>query len=1038
VGSGSGPRIGRRQFLALMGTTAVAACAPGPTKPPATTVATPPPTPTPAPTGAPTDAYDALRRLQTIVRASPDHLGTLAAAAVATGDPAAAVTFVRDHIAVLPGRPERADPVTETRWGARGTLASGRGTLRERVDVLVGLLKSMGVTATVGSMPRPADFAFGGNGPAAFAPDLGALGALWDTIDAGHPRLVDTPDAAADGAARTASSVLAALPAELRTARLLAAGLPERIPVVIYGDGPGKRWATAIGGQPLLTTEPDGLQPASDSETTPVTVAVQVAVSPPAGATIDRAVLHEILRGTWTAEQLASRHLTLAFGVPGGPSEALGRRRSEVPIRQPVLRLEAVDADDATIQIVGGTAISLAGGLVTPTTDGSGALDGPLGPILPAPAPGTTAASVASIGATAQVTAFPTIDLAVSAVDADGHPVDGLPASAFQVSEDGRPQAVTINGNQAPTAIRVLVIYDASGSVADFWKTSAARSAFESKLASALVTASGSKPFVTQVIGIGGTAADTAWVPPEAAAITGALANIGASTSDIWSTLGQAIPASAATAAILVSDAAASDLPADIPGFRLALRAAGVPVAVLPVGAVDKTAVAAIVADSAGQQFDPMASDLADRLGGFVADKVATAASTGCRLRYVAPSDGASTRSVTVAIAGSSASPATLSYEVPAEADRSAPSGISGVYVTVTVGDRVMRRRLGGVGASDRDVPDPANAAAIAEASDALEAIHTIRFEPGTTTARLLDDLIAAALTFEPVGAAWDGGPAALAAASTRWRRFPGMLAALSEPVVGDAAVDAVPAGLDVIILTEAPTAAGLVHLSDVVPTLDDRLGVGPDPAKAFAAAATRSVGASIRESLLFPESAADRLDGLSLTAIPALTPIDGTTLSDARKAALAPLARQYATFHRLVPTTGDVVAAWLVDPDTGSLTAVGADGRGAGKDYSKCLTPQGDELEAFIATSIALISTLCIATPGVIPAYACIGADVYGAGTAALGSFTSPPNIKGDIFNAASYAAGLAAADIEGLAGRAIIAVLLMIAGMLASGQCA
>jgi len=119
-------------------------------------------------------------------------------------------------------------------------------------------------------------------------------------------------------------------------------------------------------------------------------------------------------------------------------------------------------------------------------------------------------------------------------------------------------------------------------------------------------------------------------------------------------------------------------------------------------------------------------------------------------------------------------------------------------------------------------------------------------------------------------------------------------------------------------------------------------------------------------------------------------------------------------------------------------VTAVGADGRGAGKDYSKCLQPEGaGELQGYIATSIALISTLCIATPGVIAAYACVGSDVYGAATAALGSFTSPAPIPGALFNAVSYAAGLAAGNIGGLAGRSIIAVLLMIAGMVAGGSC-
>ncbi|HEY3333960.1 MAG TPA: hypothetical protein VGK16_01890 [Candidatus Limnocylindrales bacterium] len=1035
-----GPRIDRRQFLALTGAVVVAGCAPAPPAPSAPTPPAPTPTPTAAPTEAPAGAFDALRRLRSIVQRSPDHLGTLAAAAVATGDPAAVVGFVRDHVAILPGSPDRADPVTEARWGARGTLASGRGTLRERADLVVELLGAMGVTGAVMSMPRPADFAFGGPVPAPFTPDPTALEALWDTIDAGHPRVTSDPDAAPAAAASAASTVLAALPAELRTARTMAAGLPERIPVVAFGEGAEAQWATAAGASPLLATAPDGLLGASAAETPQVIVSVQVALNPPSGATVDRATLHEVLRGTWPADQLAARHLTLAFGVPGSPTEALQRRRSEVPVRQPVLRLEALDADASTTQIVGGVAISLAGGLITPAADGSDALDGPTGTMLARPNPGVSPASVATIGAAVSAAAFPTIDLDVRTLDAGGQPVDGLPAAAFAVTEDGSARAVTVIRNSAPSDIRILVIYDASGSVADFWPTSAARAAFESGIAGALVTAATSHPFKVQVIGIGGAARDDAWVEPGADSLGAAFAAVGPSTSDIWTTLGRAVPASGASAAVLVSDNAASDLPDEIPGLRRQLRAAAAPVAVLPVGKVDQAATDAIVADTRGQRFDPRAAGLAESLAGFVAERVAAAASTGYRLRYTATEDGPASRAVAVAIGGSAAGPATLTYRVPSAAERSAPSGVAGVYVTITVGDRVMRRRLGGVPASDRDVPaDTADAAAIAEATAALDSIHTIRFDPGTTTARLLDDLIGAALTFEPLGAAWSGGPAAIAAASTGWRRFPGLLAAVCEPVAGDQAIDATPGGLAVTVLTEAPTAAGQVHLSDVVPGLGDWLGRGPDAAAAFDAAARRSVGASIREALVFPASAADQLDGLPLTAIPSLSTIDSAPLSDARKASLARLVGQYPDFHRLVPTSGEVVAAWLVDPDTGSLTAVGDDGRGAGKDYSKCLMPKDSgELETFIATSIAMISMLCIATPGVITQYACVGSDVYGAATAALGSFTSPPNIGQDIFNAASYAAGLAAADVEGLAGRAIIAVLLMMAGMVAGGACA
>jgi len=1034
-----GPLIDRRQFLALAGTVVVAGCAPGPTVSPRTATSSPARSATPSPTGPPADTYDALRRLQAIVRASPDHLATLAATAVGTGDPEAVVSFVRDHIAILAGSSAGADPTTDTRWGVRGTLASGHGTLRERADLLVALLARQGVTGAVLTMPRPAALALDGREPDAFHPDLDALARLWDTIDPSHPKLIDAPDDAPARADRAAAAVLAALPAELRVARGMAPGLPERVPVVAYGEGSAARWATALGSGAPLAQPPDGLVGASAAVMPRVVISVDVALNPPAGATVDRAILHEVLRGEWSADQLAARHLTLAFGAPGTGAAVLQQDRRGIPIRQPLLRLEALDLEATTPGLVRGTPISLAGGLIQALPDGSGTIVGPLGPVLSEPATGTSATAVANLTASANAQAFPTVDLSVSTLDATGRPVDGLPASAFQVIEDGVPQTVTLIGNAVRPEVRVLVVYDTSGSVADYWSSAKQRSTFETALASALVSAGSGHPFMMQVIGVGDTARDGAWVAPELGAIMTALQSK-PSTSDIWTTLGRSVPASGGAAVILVSDNASSDFPDEIPGLRRRLRASGVPIAVLPVGVVDEAATAAIVAESGGIRLDPMSKDLAADLSTFVSTRVATVASTGYRLRYVAAASGPVNRSVTIAIPGSASTAAIVQYDVPVETDRAAPSGVAGVYLTVRIGNRQMRRRLGGVQASDRDVPDDtADVAAIASATAAIDAVHTIRFEPGATSASLLDDLIGAVLTFEPVERAWPGGPAAIVAAAAGWRRFPATLAAMSERVASSSGLAAGPAGLQVSVLTETATDSGLVHLSDVVPKLDDWLGMGPDAAAAFQAAGRASVANSIRESAIFPESAASQLDGLALTAIPALVSIDAiTTLSEVRRASLRSVANQYATFHRLVPTTGDIVAAWLVDPDTGSLTAVGADGRGAGKDYSKCLMPKdGGELQTFITTSVAMISLLCLTAPDVMPPYACIGSDVYGALTTAFGSFTAPVDVGAPAFAAASYAVQLAAGGIQGAAGRSIIAVLLMMSAMVAGGSC-
>jgi hypothetical protein len=1039
----------RRRFLALLGSLmaagALAGCA-SPVPSPSS-VASPIPTliPTPGsltPSLEPVGRYEILRRLQEIIRRSPDHLGALAATTVAGKDPAAIVRFVQEHVAVLPAAARGADPTTDVRWGRRTALRAGAGTLRERADLLVDLLRQAGIEGKIVTIPRPSSYQAGGPALPAFAPDAAAIAALWDPVDPTHPPIGQAADGAGSRADSATERLLAALPSELRTARLVAPGLPERIPAVEFQHDGTTRWATALGGDPLLTTKPDGLLGGSDAVVPRVSVAVSVAFNPPAGATIDRTVLHEVLHGEWPADQVAGRQLVLGFAVPGSPVAALGQDPTAAPIRQPVLRLVADEPLGDVVPVVMGTYVTTTGGLVETAPDDPSRVIGPLGPLLPPGPAGTVGPSVAALAGSVVAAAFPEVELRLQASRTDGSPVVGLGVGDFRVTEGGAPQDLTLIANSAPIETRVLVVYDTSGSVTSFWPNAARRAAFEATLAKALGDAAAVHPFTVQVIGVGDVARADQWAKPDPTQLGAAFGAV-ASNSDVWLTLGRAVPASGAAAVLLISDNAANDIPADIPGFRRSLRASGVPVACLPVGTVDEAATRLILADGGGPRFKATAPELASKLSTFLGDRVGAVAATNYRLRYQAPESGPAKRIVSVEISGSAVAALQLTYTVAAVADRAAPPGIAGVYLTIRVGDRETRRRLGGVRVSARGTPaDTADSSAIAEAMTALNGIHTIGFEaPSTTTAHLLDDVIGAALTAEPVEAAWAAGPAAMVTAGAGWRRFPATLAWLVDAVPGGSGGSggaAVPDGLRVTVLTDRVGPDGLVQLSDVVPTLNRSVGPGSDPAEAFRAAMRATIGASIREAEVYGTSAAGQLGNADLVVVPASASVDVvTSWSPERRASLAPMLDEYAEFHRLVPASGDVAAMWVVDPETGSVTAVGADGRGAGKLLPPCLTPSGGgQAMEFITVSIALISAACLAVGG-DPSLGCVGADVFGAVSAGLASFTAPANIPSSAFGAFSYGAGLAAANVGSAAGRTIIAVLLLIAGLLSGGSC-
>jgi hypothetical protein len=840
--------------------------------------------------------------------------------------------------------------------------------------------------------------------------------------------------------------LLAALPAELRSARLMSPPPGSTVPAVEFTQGGATRWAVGLGGEPILATQPAGLLGASDPVVPRVSIAVSVALNPPAGATADRTVLHEVLRGDWTANEVAGRQFLLGFAVPGAAADALRVDRTTSPLRQPVLRLQAAEPLGKTRAVAAGTFLSTAGGLVTASPANPSLVVGPLGPLVPPGAAGVAGPQVAALNGSVVAASFPEVELRIQAHRSDGSSAAGLAAADFQVTEGGAVQAVTVIANTAPAGSRVLVVYDTSGSVTDFWGSAAKRTAFEATLVSTLVAAAKATPFQVQVIGVGDSARADQWMVPDPAILTAALAAV-ASNSDVWLTLGRSVPASGAAAALLISDNVVTDLPTDIPALRRALRAAAVPVACLPVGTADKATTALIVADTGGPLLDVQSPDLASKLGAFIGEAVGASAETNYRLRYRAPAAGPATRAVTVAIAGSTAAPLQLSYAVPAEADRAAPSGIAGIYLTIRVGDQETVRRLGGVRVSDRGVPDDtANAAAIADAMTALDALHTISFEPAsTTTAHLLDDVIGAALTAEPIEKAWSAGPDAIIKAGDGWRRFPATLAWLLDPVpAGDSlAAGSIPAaapdGLRVIVLSDEAGADGVTQRSDVVPALNRAIGLGPDAAAAFGAAMRATVGASLREADAFTMSAAGQIGTANLVVIPAMATIDTVAAwSTAQRAALAPMVNEYAAFHRLVPASGDIAAMWVIDPDTGSVTAVGADGRGSGTLLPPCLTPSGGgQAMAFISVSIALIGAACLAIGSSEPSFGCVGADVFGAVSAGLAAFTAPPDIPGSAFGAFSYGVGLASGGIDSAAGRTIMAVLLLIAGLLVSGGC-
>ena len=1077
----------RREFAELLGAVA-AVTLPGCSREPADaaprtgTGDAPAPATTPTPTPDPASTrrsarHEFLERLRHAVRTSPDHRTAQSEAIVASRDALRAVRFVREQIVVLPAP----DAISRGWWGPRGSLRSGSGSLRDRAELIAAMLRAMGLPATVKDMARPEaltrDAIFALRDSPSFAPDRRAIDASF------AQRGLPAPPVEAYAAdARTvrdidsiARSLLAQIPADKRVARITAVvELPARIPVVEFLEDGRRAVAVALGGIDVLEVAADALATAGAVVYPRVEVAVLAAFRPPVGSVVDRDKTMELLRESWTAEQLCGRRLTLAFVAPDGGLRQSTQRWAH-PVRRPVLKLTDPRGLEPQVRPGGiGQWLTLFGGAFTAPPDAAGSMAaaagdaaatavGPYGPLLLAARPRDLAREAQSLDVQVDASSFPDIRLSVALRNARGEPIDGLGAADFVVEEDGVAEAACLLGNQAPARPRVLVLSDGSGSTTEFFPTQVARREFDRSIAEALVEAARRTPFDAQVVTMDGLPRAGAWEPPDAQKLAAALPL--PSTSDGWIGLGRGLPAARAAVAILISDSQMTDDPARIPALRAQLAAAGTPVIVVPIGRGGERTAADIVALTGGEVIRHDDPALTTTIASAVARHVTARPPASYEVRYRSRNLDAklATRKVNVSLAAKRAVLARTAYTLPAQSERTLPGGLAGLYLQFSIDGETEVRRLGGVDVNYAGVPDPdrVGAAAMREAEDAAFGITTVAFEPDAPAAsEMLDDMLRALIGLEPLIDAFASGEIAIRKRLGVIAPAPAVFARLFA-TLGGASVQ--PAGrLRVALVTESGqlgrsgrrSTAGTL---DVPPALNRRACRG-EPAAAFRAAMIDTLATSYAESRLGGDSAAAQLLGRPLVYVaPFASWTPPPRFAGATAAALGPLMSRYYNWHRFCAADGGVAALWIVDPATGSTTAIDAGGRGGAK-FSSVSPMAGDDcretdpdLWYWLDLAAAAISAACGVggwqSPGFsaqmsgVAMYACVGATVEGVASLAYGSFSSPVKIGGvqwdvNLFGAVTGLAALGGAKTPfsgaGSAVQAVIYLMMSAIGLL------
>ncbi|MEO0325634.1 MAG: hypothetical protein AAF447_21945 [Myxococcota bacterium] len=869
--------------------------------------------------GAATDVFDVWIELQERLRASPDHLPERAADVVASGDPEAIFTFVRDTIAVFPK--SAGLDFTGPGWGPRATLRSGVGTVHDKAALLVQLFQEAGFEASVQStiLPferRDASPVFGSLPARSFAPPItpedlqrweGMLGV--DALPASALAIVD-PD----------GSVVAPWAAAITDA--------------LTPEDPFVPQAELDGFTPLAVVELDGVPTSANAVFPDATLGDLERFGPRDFGPYDEVSVRlwarrnhtdaagedvTLVERTFGTDEVTGRRVVVRAPPILGFRELLLVRPEDVGARLPVIEVagHGVDEDVRMALNAAGAPLNVRGERIEVTPEGDLRIEG-----VPFPVDEDEAerlGRVASATAQADAATFPEVRLSVALRDAEGASVEGLSGRPFVVEEDGARMFHRLRRNTA--RLRVQLVFDFSlsmppeltGENAVQLGLDVGRQVFA--LPNAEVSAS--------VLG----AAFQPWTS-DPSALEAQLRSIDGRSSALWRTMSEA-EARDPDLVVVVSDGWPDDMPF-AEEARAAIARGGAPILFLkspPVGegAMD---ISGELAALTGGQVVPVtdrassAAALETYLGSFDRPPY--------EVLYPAPREGPATRAVRVALDGTPAE-ATTSYEVPATG--AGVYGMTGLYLTVAIDGDAVTRRIAGAPVD----PDerPSTQADVDAVKAALMGSYVLGFEGGAPPLSVaLDEWLGDMLTYREVVRRRGDFEAWVEAMEAGVRRpVPELYATAALARYEGAGSHTFVARPRPVLVSRTPRfGVGRDRRVDILP-LAPWATMGPEPAAAWDLSVARSLHLAAVEGALFPTSTLGELEGEDLMAMPARNvraAFRDTPNEDRWNAVMAPYLG-FGEYSVLVPRDGDPVAFWAVHEETGSTLGVLPDGSGGG-----------------------------------------------------------------------------------------------------------
>jgi hypothetical protein len=970
------------------------------------------------------------KAMREAVRASPDSLADRAAALVAAKDAQGLFTLVRDGIATLP-TPSYATEKS-TRWGPRGTLRGGAGSARDRAELLASLLQQAGFQASVVSgIPdnqssvnavylRSIVLPFS---PGAPPP---ALGSSWVSALGGSdaaPPALDLLDPQGAQAKALFDTLNAVLPAS--TQRSAGPFVLFNVPLVALQQG-----GATVYLNPLLPTAAFGEAHAT-----------QIAAAPPADPTptmqatllVARANDPEtqipLVTATYPIDELVGRQLFVATQPAGSLTDLIGSSLSSLAAFVPALSVAGADvtpSERATLTTTGPW-VTQSGDILSVAPNGTVTVNG----LSVGKGSGTSPSSVASVQVTqVNAGAFPQIELAVSALDGNGKPVVGLGAQAFQVSEDGAavPFLVRDNGVTAPRVLFLVSTVGGQPPISTSWADAVAQALFAAAPGAAVQVV----PYCNAI------ATSAGYGITDAASLSSALSGLSGSIGGVVDPMWQAILAGQVTnptLIVLMNDGVGDD--ANLRAQAMSSLPGGPPVlsVACDVSSSDLTTMQAIATASGGVGVDAGALADATIVTTPLSKMLQARTSAPYRLSYIAPTQGPSTRAVTVTanVSGNG------TYTVPA---MPSPGGaVVGVYLQLTLTHAVTShtesytRVLGGhVPGTDLTVAGAIDAA-IADARATMLGAAIISFEGAAPSlSAWVADSLTWRLATETAANAFlagdaKGGFSALADVPTT---FPQETMALHPAPLAPSVPNAVvfEQWLRAVLFRVRPKDPPF-H-ADILPfTRFTTAGPSPTTDGYFRTTLLASLRMAVAESAAFKTSTVSLLQGKQLTLLqPGTIPTSQLAqFPSSQVTAFAYVLNQYTDWFRLVATDGSTLAFWAVHGSTGSALGVLPDGSGGGE--SPC--SNYNQIEKFLDLLALLADVLGVPCLSV---WAELGRLVALAGVEAILAFNgmSLPGVSPDnqlqaltcSFGSAALG-GIPMNDILGIKGASTIGVNLL-----------